>query len=300
MIRRCTGERPSTLPLVLVLLSGLAASGATADERQPVRGITLSTHTDGHDWATDRIVPSLRQIRDVGAGWVAIHPYARIHGDGRVGFAPIDPDDPPQHVVRPIREAHALGLKILIKPHLAYWGSPFAWRGEIAFDDERAWQRFWQDYTRWIVSLAAVTHDADGFAVGTELDRTLEFEQSWRELIREVRRRSGVPLTYAANWSDYERVPFWDALDAIGIQAYFPLTEQADPAPAEIEKGWARWMNRLRTFSAEHGRPVVFTELGYSRSFTAPVRAVALPHRRRCGRRRATCVHARRSRGHRA
>ena len=25
----------------------------------------------------------------------------------------------------------------MIKPHLAYWGSPFKWRGEIEFEDKR-------------------------------------------------------------------------------------------------------------------------------------------------------------------
>jgi hypothetical protein len=45
-------------------------------------------------------------------------------------------------------------------------------------------------------------------------------------------------LTYAANWDKYDQVSFWDELDFIGIQAYFPLTDQTNPSAEEIKKGW--------------------------------------------------------------
>jgi hypothetical protein len=237
-----------------------------------IRGVTISTHRGGQEWASDQMAPVLREIREVGGNWVAIHPYARIDADGSVRFRPIDPAHPPEEVARPIREAHALGLKILIKPHLAYWGSPFSWRGEIDFSDDAAWQRFWSGYRQWIVELAAASAAADGFAVGTELDRTLRFEAEWRALIGEVRRRTGAELTYAANWTDYQRVPFWDTLDQIGIQAYFPVSEEPTPSGEALRRGWQANMATLRAFSELHQRPIVFTELGYNRSFAAAAR----------------------------
>ena len=152
-----------------------------------VRGITISTHGIGRDWGTDAIVPTLENIRAVGANWVAIHPYARISADGTLRWSDIDPADPPAHIVRPIREAHRLGLRIYIKPHIAYWRSPFSWRGEIAFTSDEDWQRFWRSYREWIALLATVCREADGFVVGTELDRMLTFEEEWRGIIAEVR-----------------------------------------------------------------------------------------------------------------
>jgi hypothetical protein len=256
-----------------VCLAADAGKKRPTARQEPIRGITISTHTDGRDWAHDRMVATLEEIKELGANWVTIHPYAGISGDGAVRFRPIDPANPPEHVARPIREAHALGLKILIKPHLAYWGSPFRWRGEIAFDDEEQWRRFWSDYERWIVSLAEAAGGADGFVVGTELDLTLGHEQAWRRIIARVRERTSAPLTYAANWTGYESVTFWDALDAIGIQAYFPLTQEGEAVTEEaIRKGWMGWMERLRAFSEAQDRAIVFTELGYNRSRLAPVR----------------------------
>ena len=73
----------------------------------------------------------------------------------------------------------------------------------------------------------------------------LPFEAQWRALIADVREQTGAPLTYAANWTDYERVPFWDALDVIGIQAYFPLADSTDSSEEAIRRGWQRRMDEI-------------------------------------------------------
>jgi hypothetical protein len=82
-----------------------------------------------------------------------------------------------------------------------------------------------------------------------------------------------VPLTYCASWDRYREVGFWDALDVIGIQAYFPLVDHDDvPASAELAAGWARIVGELEAYAEETNRRVVFAELGYNRSFDAAVR----------------------------
>jgi hypothetical protein len=255
------------LAAVLHLCAPLSvASGNDSDK---VRGIVISTHTDGREWGQDSIAETLDEIRAVGADWVAIHPYAGVRGDGSVRFREFDPADPPAYLTRPIREAHARGLKILIKPHLAYWGSPFAWRGEIEFEDTEQWQRFFREYGEWVAAVARATREADGFVVGTELDRTLGHEAQWRRIIARVRETTSAPLTYAANWTDYRRVPFWEALDVIGVQAYFPIAHDPDPALAALVAGWGTRMAELREYAERLDRKIVFTELGYNRSLSA-------------------------------
>jgi hypothetical protein len=266
----------------LVLVATLSAARAPEGVRTPrppaadrslVRGITISCQTWGREWGTDGFGRELDRLAELGANWVAIHPYARIHGDGSLRWRAIDPADPPIWLARPIAEARRRGIGILIKPHLAYWGSPFAWRGEIDFAGAAERERFFREYGDWIVALARATREADAFAVGTELDRLVVAEEGrWRELVARVRAVTGAKLTYAANWTDYERVPFWDALDAIGVQAYFPLSEERAPDERELAAGWERVLAPLRALHERTGKPVVFTELGYDRSLAAASR----------------------------
>jgi hypothetical protein len=159
-------------------------------------------------------------------------------------------------LTRPIAEAHRLGLKIMIKPHLAYWHSPFSWRGAIEFETEEEWDRFFTTYGAWVSELARICADADAFVVGTELDRTVAHEARWRSIIEQVRRCTDAPLTYAANWDAYQRVPFWDALDVIGVQAYFPLVEQDGlPDARQLEASWRRIATDLESFAPAVGDP---------------------------------------------
>ena len=255
--------------LILAALSGVAVPLHAA---APVRGITLSTHRDGDDWGWDSIEPTLDRIEELGATWVAIHPYAWIGDDGTVHFRELDPEAPPASIARPIAEAHRRGLKILIKPHLGYWHSRFSWRGEIAFDSPEDWDRFFRTYEAWITQLAAASREADGYCVGTELDATLAHESAWRRIIASIRQATSAPLSYAANWADYRDVPFWDAVDVIGVQAYFPLSESRDPSEDELRAGWIDILSEIEDYAAKRDRHVIFTELGYDQSHLAAAR----------------------------
>ncbi|MCA8955424.1 MAG: hypothetical protein KDC87_05085 [Planctomycetes bacterium] len=251
--------------------SAPAQSAPPGPAKPPIRGITVSTHGSGRDWGTAAIDRCFDDLAAVHANWVCIHPYARIHRSGRVTWDTFTSDAPPAYLTRPIAEAHRRGLKVFVKPHLAYWGSPFRWRGEITFDDATRWNRFFTHYRQWIVAVAAACSKADGFAVGTELDKTAVHTAQWRAIIRAVREVTRAPLTYAANWSDYQRIGFWDALDIIGVQAYFPLADRRDAPDELLRAGWRRVMEEVRTFAVRQRRNVVFTELGYTNSFRAAI-----------------------------
>lgn len=258
--------------IVLALVAACAlprAASSRAWDGPKARGIVISTHGDGADWGRDGMASTLDDVRAVGARWIAIHPYAGISVDGALHYEDFDPARPPAWVARPIREAHRRGLRIMITPHLACWGSPFSWRGDITFDRPADWARFFRDYERWIAKLARACRGADALVVGTELDRTVSHEREWRRVIARVRAETRASLTYAANWTDYEKVPFWDALDVIGIQAYFPLTDDPSPDARVLEHAWHERMATLRALASKRGRDVVFTELGYNRSFAA-------------------------------
>lgn len=274
------GTRPRQLKAAGTLfVFAIAAAPATPASPSPpfdspIRGMTVSAPRGTDIWGSDEMVATIAELQAMGVNWIAIHPYARIGGDGTVSVRD-GGGEAPGWLRRPIAEAHRRGMRIMIKPHLAYWGT-FAWAGDITFDTDAEWQRFFSGYRAWITTVARWSEGADAFVIGTELDRTVEHADAWERIIADVRGVYDGQLTYAANWTDFERVPFWRALDAIGIQAYFPLLPESAtaggrlPAAAEFDAAWAGVLERLHAFEAGQDRPVVFTELGYNLSAKAP------------------------------
>jgi len=137
----------------------------------------------------------------------------------------------------------------LLKPHI--WGS-----GDPTMAD---YERFAEHYA----TLARDAH-IDAFSIGNEQKRTSrQFESDWRRIIAKVRSIYRGPITYGANFDEVFDVPFWDALDWIGVSAYFPLVDAPSPTRAQLIDAWKPITDRLGKLSAKWKKPIVFTEIGY-------------------------------------
>ncbi len=94
-------------------------------------------------------------------------------------------------------------------------------------------------------------------------------EHHWRQLIDAVRAVYRGRLTLAANFDNYNHVGFWDRLDFIGINAYFPLRASLDTAlrEADLAQSWRQVFAEIEAFRTAHDleQQIVFTELGYTR-----------------------------------
>lgn len=244
------------------------------DPHAIVHGMTISCPGSGRIWGSDEMVSTMAELRSMGVNWVTIHPYAGIRADGTVGGSRRNRMyQDTTWLTRPISEAHRLGLKIMIKPHIAHWGSSFSWRGEIGFETDEQWRRFFETYEAWITMVAQLAADADAFVVGTELGGTVHHDRDWRRIIAAVREEFAGPLTYAANWDRFEQVPFWDALDIIALQSYFPLVDHPGlPTQHELDTSWSKLIRRLERYSAKHDRKILLAELGYNHSAQAALR----------------------------
>ncbi len=235
-----------------------------------IRGITITCFRWGPgEWDAPIMKQTVEDVRAVGATWMTIHPYARIRNDGRVDYrsGAVAPA-----VTRPTQWALQRGLQVMIKPHLAYWGSRFPDRLAIDFgDDEAAWRRFFSSYERFIVHQAQLAEQAGArlFVVGTELDATVYREGAWRRIIEAVRAEFSGELTYAANHDGYGRVPFWDALDCVGVQAYWPVSTADHPTDEQLAEGWRRRLEKVTAYAAARDKMVLFTEMGYAPSSDA-------------------------------
>ena len=267
---RSRNARSASRSCAILLLLCAGSRLATAGEAQPfLKGVTVSCQTWGIEWQTPEMAQTLDELRSLGANSFAIHPYAGITNDGHVRWREIDQN---RHITAPLDWARERGLAVMLIPHIAYWGSKFSWRGEINFSREEEWQTFFAEYQAWIVEMArlAEAHGAAIFSVGLEFTHAQKHEQRWREIIAAVRAVYRGKLTYGANWNEYENVKFWDALNYIGVLAYFPLSKAKDPSPAELAAGWDKRAAELARFSERHaGKQFLFVEIGYNENAKA-------------------------------
>jgi len=253
-----------SLLLLLILLFSQTYTNSGL-ENVAIKGMTISCQTWGYEWATPEMKESLLELKKMGVNSFAIHPYARIQNDGKIKFSESLEQE---HISVPLKWAKELNMKVMLKPHLAYWGSKFSWRGDINFNNEKEWQRFFADYKKWIIVQARIAekYDAEIFCIGVEYKHSLKHENEWREIISEIRKVYSGKLTYGANWDTYSKVGFWNVLDFIGVQAYFPIVNKKNPATFEIQEGWNSIIKQLNKFSNQQNKKIIFTELGYNNS----------------------------------
>lgn len=243
-----------------------------------LRGVSLAM-PPGLEYAyhSPTVVPKLEILQRLGADAVSLMPYAFLRGVDQPELhsritSPTDETD--AGLVHAARKARERGFRVLWKPHVYVWGD--GWVGEVAMTSEEDWRRWWRSYRRYIVhhAVLAAHVGSEMMAVGVELGGTLEREADWRHLVRSVRRVYPGHLTYAGNWwGDYDRVPFWDALDFIGVDAYFPLgdteVDGADDSPGEagdgaLAAGVRRMMEQVAQVARREGKGVLFTEVGFA------------------------------------
>lgn len=163
-----------------------------------------------------------------------------------------------------IRLLHRDSLKVMLKPQI--WIRRGEFTGNIKMKSEADWKLFQKSYKDYILLFAklAEEEDVEIFSLGTELHNFVEERpEFWRDLIPEVRKVYRGKLTYAENWDKIEEVPFWQELDYIGVDAYFPLNEGKSPSMDDLRKNWEPHKKALKKLSGARGTPILFTEYGY-------------------------------------
>jgi glycosyl hydrolase family 113 len=216
---------------------------------------------------------ALRRMAAEGADRVAIFSQWFVADPTASPPAP-DPARTPSDasILHAMATARAAGLRVTLKPQVGIRTGD--WIGAAHPSDPNA---FWSGYRSMLLHYADLAQrgGASMLVVGTEMASLSGDETRWRELIGEVRARFHGDLTYAANYDEFERVRFWDALDYIGIDAYFPLADATDPSPTreQLAAAWPRrgYLDAIARVSGRTGKRVLFTELGYRSIRTAAV-----------------------------
>jgi len=211
--------------------------------------------------------PALQPIiDDVGANWIAISPYAFARGNSPKIIYDSNYQwwgERPEGVIRIIEHAQAQGLKIMLKPQVWLMHS---WVGDFDLEKEKDWKLWEESYRDYVIHFAHIADSmhVDLFCVGTEYRiAAVKRANYWQQLINEVKTIYTGPLTYAANWDNYQNIPFWSSLDYIGIDAYFPLDKTATPSIQHLTTAWNKLAPELAAYSQQYQKQLLFTEYGY-------------------------------------
>ncbi len=172
-----------------------------------------------------------------------------------------------------ITELRDKGLHVQLKPHL--WTRD-GWRSNINQQSDKDWDLWFDSYRKNMLHYATMAQqtEVELLCIGTELRTSLKHQPDrWAALVKEIKAIYGGKLTYAANWDgEYKLIDFWDQLDYIGLQAYFPLTQKTNPDLATLQQGWEQHIPMLKSLSQEHNRPILFTEVGYKSEAAAAIK----------------------------
>ena len=95
--------------------------------------------------------------------------------------------------------------------------------------------------------------------MNTELYCPNRQEGHWRELVQKTRRVYTGQLTMASINGFEHEVAWWDAVDVIGVDAYYKIGGATE---AQLVAAWQPVGQSLASLSAREGKKVAFTEIG--------------------------------------
>lgn len=218
-------------------------------------------------WAKDAMLSeasdkSLEDARDIGCNWIAICVWW-FQDD--INSTVIEPDyskysASPESVIHAIKTCHKLGMKVALKPMLDCRDG--SWRGYI--NPSTQWFNEYHNFINYWADIAQ-NNNVELFCAGCEFVNTISWSTQWRSVIADLRTHYIGPVTYAANHGQEQNIDWWDALDYIGIDAYYALTSNNNPTLNELNTAWNDRANQIQTWKNSNWPKldIIFTEVGY-------------------------------------
>ena len=248
--------------ILYVFLSGMMLSClATTQRPEKINGVSFVASRDAIN--EQHISPVIK----LNANYASVMPFGFVRdlAHPEIGFNSERQwfGETVKGVDQYVDELHKKGIKVMLKPQIWVRGE---FTGFIKMAHDEDWKLFENSYSEFILTYAKAAEESkvDIFCIGTELESFIdERPEYWTALIKEIKKVYKGKLTYAANWNEYDRTPFWVDLDYIGVDAYFPLSDAQTPTLEDCKQGWQPHKVQLRSFSETFKKPILFTEYGY-------------------------------------
>ncbi|MCJ7729881.1 MAG: hypothetical protein MUO27_08415, partial [Sedimentisphaerales bacterium] len=218
-------------------------------------GQTVFTSTDSNT--------SLSNLQKTGYQWVAINIWWYQDTLTSTTIYPLYPYNSvkPESVKVAVDRCHQLGMKVMLKPMLDVKDG--TWRARIVpstawFTAYHGFINYWADF--------AEANNCEMLCIGCEFEDTSSWATQWRSVASDVRSHYSGPITYAVNHDGENAISWWDALDYIGIDAYYALTSINNPTLTQLKNAWTSRANSIQTWRNNNwpDMNIMFTEVGYA------------------------------------
>ena len=250
-----------------------------------MRGIDYCSYWND-DYLNDYSTSSIAKVWETGNNWISIL-VTWYQDDEATTEIYQDPNRTPsdEAVLKAIADAKSHKLKVSLKPHIDL--DNVDWRALIGGLDYvpdadfdvffAAWFTSYKSFMNHYVEMAQ-KNGVEMIVIGTEYINIMERDNgktmpAWISYIGEIRQKYGGKLTYAADWSEWGDPSdpqakiywkdFWQALDYIGIDTYYPLSWEDNATTQDLIQGWQEPIAILEQISAVYQRQIIFTEIGY-------------------------------------
>ena len=261
------------LALTLPACGGVGLQAADPDPPLPpmsamMRGMTEAGYKP-NVLTSPQVTRELPRMKRDGITWLAIQVAWFQDTNQSVTIRPSSRFTPSDASVRSlVALAHRQGMRVFLNPFVnSLQGN--GWQAKFAPTSPARWFKSFDAYLAHYASLAQQTR-ADLFAIGDEFD-SLDAVPAyrpywWLQAIAVARRYYHGPIVYGADYPHYQQVTFWQALDDVGIDAYFPLSERPNPSAATLAASWRRYAAEIEAWRKSTGldrKGFIITELGY-------------------------------------
>ncbi|MGB2691137.1 MAG: hypothetical protein WBB48_13285 [Thermodesulfobacteriota bacterium] len=262
------------ISIVAILIFTISSTNKDSNKNElhdlKYKGAVLAhIHKIGNGYGSTPSKEMHKHLNEIGYNFVQLNSFAYMFNRKQTKvYVGGDPSMAPRFIESEIRNLHEIGFKVMLKPHIWIGGGSFDpdnWRSKIDFDDPKEREEWFSSYEKFILGEAALAQrtGTEMLVVGTELVGVSKYTDEWKKIIEKVRGIYSGKLTYAAEGMNAQKIEFWDSLDYIGIDAYFPLTEKAGPSLKELGEGWKKYEPEIKTLSDKYNKQIIFTEIGF-------------------------------------
>jgi hypothetical protein len=154
-------------------------------------------------------------------------------------------------------EAAARKIRATLRPYLDEQSLLPSWRGKITPGNRDRWFTSYQNFLLPYAQVAQATGVSE-LVIGVELN-SIQADTRWNPLISSVREVFHGKITYSANFDAYQHKMATPAVNDVGIDAYFGVTEPDTATVDALAAAWVRWIDK---YAAKNTRTLVLHEVG--------------------------------------